>query len=250
MKYLLPEIDKNAASFAIKFPAEIADACASRLNKTDGFHASYRRVVSLQAWRDRLFERDYSKPVSSLFLEAQNDALLSIVLAHSSMWRPALQSLRSCLENILNTSYYADHPIELILWENAEYRMSFAELITYFGQHPSITTYKGLPDVLNHIRQEYSVLSNAVHASARSFHMTKGGSISITFSSDVDFNQWNKRHTSTLMWLNLFLLDLYSTKLMGAQNIDLRKAISLAIPSHYHNNIAKHLKVHLFSTDL
>ena len=246
----MPEIDNNAASFAKIFPAAIADACATRLSNADGFRTSYRRVVSLQAWRDRMFEREHLKPVSTLFLEAQNDALLSIVLAHASMWRPALQSLRSCLENVVSTSYYADHPIELVLWENAKHRMSFSELMAYFARHPNITNYKGLPDVSSHIQQEYSVLSKAVHASARSFHMTKAGTISVTVNSDVDFDRWNKRHASTLNWLNMFLVDLYSVKLDGAQNIDLRKAISLAIPTRYHQNIAQHLNVHLFSAEI
>ena len=207
-------------------------------------------MISLQAWRDRYFQREHSNAVSSLFLEAQNDALLSVVLAHSSMWRPALQSLRSCLENVLNTCYYADHPIELLLWEKAEHRMTFSELATYFSRHPNIATQQVLPDVLSHIRSEYSILSKGVHASARSFHMTKGGTIRITHSNDVDYNQWSKRHTSTLLWLNLLLLELYSGMLVGTQNINLRKSISLAVPIHYHSRIAKSLNIHLFSTDL
>ena len=249
MKYLLPVIDNNAASFAERFPAEIAEACASGLDNVDGFRASYRRLISLQAWRDRYFERDHSNSVSSLFLEAQNDALLSMVLAHLAMWRPALQSLRSCLENVLNTCYYADHPVELLLWEKAEHRITFTDLAAYFSRHPNTTAHQGLFDVLTHIRSEYSVLSKGVHASARSFHMTKGGAIRITHSNNVEYNQWNTRHTSTLMWLNLLLLDLHSDILVGSQNIDLRKSISLAIPSYYHNDIAKTLKIHLFSTD-
>ena len=250
MKYLLPVVDNNAASFAERIPAEIAKACAFGLSNYDGFQTSYRRVISLQAWRDRFFERCHSNAVSSLFLEAQNDALLSIVLAHLSMWRPALQSLRSCLENILNTCYYVDHPIELVLWEKAEHRMTFSELATYFSRHPHTTTLQGLPNVVSHIRFEYKVLSKAVHASARSFHMTKGGAIRITHSNDVDYNQWDTRHSSTLLWLNLLLLDLHSDILVGSQNIDLRKSISLAIPSRYHSDIAEHLDIHLFSTDL
>ena len=247
MKYLLPTVDNNAASFADRFPAEIAEACESGLDNIDGFRASYRRVVSLQAWRDRYFERHHSDAVSSLFLEAQNDALMSIVLAHSAMWRPALQSLRSCLENVLNTCYYADHPIELLLWEKAEHRMAFSELATYFSSHPNTTNQQGLLDALIHIRSEYSVLSKSVHASARSFHMTKGGAIRVTNSNDIEYSKWNTRHSHTLTWLNLLLLDLHSDILVGSQNIDLRKSISLAIPSNYHSDIARQLKIHLFS---
>ena len=178
MQYLLPRIDKNAASFAGRFPVEIAEACASGLGNSDGFRASYRRVVSLQAWRDRYFDRCHSNAVSSMFLEAQNDALMSIVLAHMSVWRPALQSLRSCLENVLSTCYYGDHPIELALWEDGEHRITFSQLADYFARHPRITTQPGLPQVVTHIKSEYAVLSKAVHASARSFPHDEGWSYS------------------------------------------------------------------------
>lgn len=250
MKYLLPEIDNNAASFAETIPTEIAEACASGLDKIEGFRASYRLVIPLQAWRDRYFERNHTEAVSSLFLEAQNDALLSIVLAHMAMWRPALQSLRSCLENVLNSCYYADHPIELLLWEKGEHRMTFSELATYFSRHPNTTAQQGVLNALDGIRSEHSVLSKGVHASARSFHMTKGGAIRITHTNDIDYNKWKTRHASTLLWLNVLLLDLHSDILVGAQNIDLRKSISLAVPNRYHSKIAKSLKIHLFSTNL
>ena len=250
MKYLLPTIDNNAASFAGTFPSEIAEACVSGLDNTDGFRASYRRVVSLQAWRDRFFERCHPEAISSIFLEAQNDALLSVVLAHMSMWRPALQSLRSCLENVLSTCFYVDHPIELALWENGEHRMPFSGLADYFSRHPHTSTQQGLPSVLSHIRSEYSTLSKAVHASTRSFHMTRDGAIRITYSNNIDYNKWSKRHSSTLLWLNFLLLDLNSTILVGTQNSDLRKSISLAIPAPYHSAIAEHLDIVLYSTDL
>ena len=250
MKYLLPTIDNNAATFAARLPIEISQACEAGLKNTEGFVDSYRRVASLQAWRERYFERDHSTPVSSLFLEAQNDALLSIVLAHLAMWRPALQALRSCLESVLSTCYYADHVIELRLWEKAEHRITFPELINYFAKHPDTTSGEGIPDVLANIRSEYAVLSRAVHASARSFHMTKAGGIRITDTGGVEYNKWVTRHKATLKWINFLLLDLYSSVIVGAQNIDLRKSISLAIPSQYHSDIAKCLNIHLFSTTL
>ena len=250
MKYLIPEIDNNAASFADRLPTEITQACAAGLADTDGFRASYRRMVSLQAWRDRVFERDYSSSVSSLFLEAQNDGLLSIVLAHLAMWRPALQSLRSCLENVLNTCYYADHPIELMLWEEGKHRLSFSELVTYFARHPRTENQNGLLDAMVCIRSEYAVLSKAVHASARSFHMTKDGTVRITQSDVVEYNRWSTRHRRALLWVNMLLLDLHSEILRGPQNIDLRKSISLAIPDKYHSDVRKETKVHLFATSV
>ena len=201
----------------------------------------------MQAWRVLLFEQKHpDSTVTSLFLEAQNDALLSVVLAHMSMWRPALQSLRSCIENVLNTCYYIDHVIEFRLWETGKHRNDFSALVSYFSSHPDNVTHKELPETIAHIRSEYSTLSKAVHASARSFLMTEGGSIRITRRNEFDYNQWASRHSATLLWLNFFLLRLHSRDLEGALNRDLRKSISLAISSRYHNAILKCIGVRLF----
>ena len=248
MKYLLPEVDNNADAFSERFPREMADACAYGLKNTEGFRDAYRRVVSLQAWRVLLFERQYpSSGVISLFLEAQNDALLSVVLAHTAMWRPALQLLRSCIENILNTCYYVDHTVEFRLWETGKHRNDFSALVSYFSSHPDGVSPNELPNSLAHLRSEYATLSKAVHASAKAFLMSKEGDIRVTRKSDIDYNQWSTRHSNVLLWLNLFLVCLNSSALEGAQNRDLRKSISLAIPSGYHSLIFKHLRVRLFA---
>lgn len=249
MKYLTAEVDNKAASFAQKFPPEIADSLASGLKNLSMFRASYRRVTSLQAWRDRVIEREMSS-VSPLFLEAQNDALLSIVLAHCAMWRPALQSLRSCMESVLSTSYYADHPVEFRQWQVSSHRMTFADLLAYFAGHPDFSRHERARDILSHLRDEYTVLSKAVHASATSFHMTKGGTIQLTNCNKVDYSRWNTCHRDALRWLNTLLIYLYSQRLDGPQNIDVRKCVSFAVPSSFHATLVEELNVHLFSTEV
>ena len=247
MRYLLPGVDRNAEGFSKRFPLEIAAACESGLENTQGFRDSYRRVVSLQAWRTLFFEPSYrNSPIVSMFLEAQNDALLSVVLAHTAMWRPALQSLRSCVENVLSTCYYVDHPIEFRLWEKGKHRIGFSALESYFSRHPDIAIHKGLPNILSELEKEYATLSKAVHASARPFLMTREGSITITNNDKSRYNQWNTRHFRALQWLNFLLLVLNASAIKGAQRAELRKSISLAIPYRYHNDIVEHLGVHLF----
>ena len=250
MQLLLSEVDNNAQIFSERFPKEITHSCELGLENVEGFRASYRRVVSLQSWRAGVFEQLTSTSASSLFLEAQNDALLSLVLAHMAMWRPALQSLRSCIENVLNTCYYVDHPIEFQLWEIGNHRNDFSQLATYFSKHPNVVKYEHSsqrrPDMMAHIRSEYADLSKAVHASAKSFHMTRGGEIKITNTSNPDYNQWVKRHSETLCWLNFLLIVLNENILTGAQNAAIRQSTSLAIPARYHNAISEHLGVHLF----
>lgn len=249
MRYLLQTVDRNAEEFSGQFPEEIAQSSAIELQNTEGFRNAYKRVVSLQAWRTRVFDFITTNDIKGLFLEAQNDALLSVVLAHMAMWRPALQSLRSCIENVLNTCYYVDHPIEFRLWIEGRHRNEFSELLKYFSRHPISFSQNGFPDVLPHLRGEYSTLSKAVHASSRSFHMTRGGTIAITNVDETHYNQWASRHVATLQWLNFVLVILYSHLLTGSQNGGLRESISLAIPHRFHDAIASNLDVHLFPLD-
>ena len=246
MKLLVPAIDQNALNFSGSIIGEIDAAWIERLAKNDIYRDAYRRVVSLQAWRVRVIEPHNPGIAASMLLEAQNDALMSLVLAHLAMWRPALQCLRSCIESVLNTCYYADHPIEAQLWERGDHRMGFSEQISYFEKHPAdIPRY--FPSMLGRLRSEYSVLSKAVHGSARSFQMTQTGNVTLTNSDDAEHSKWATRHRSVLLCVNLLLVALYHRSLTGTQQRDLRKAISLAIPDHYQNDIFQNLKVRLFS---
>ena len=213
--------------------------------KDDFFRDSYRRVVSLQAWRVRLVEPNCTSTAAEMLLEAQNDALMSVVLAHLAMWRPALQCLRSCIESVLNTCYYADHPIEAHLWGRGDHRVGFSEQMSYFERHPAdISRY--FPSMLGRLKSEYSVLSKAVHGSARSFQMTQSGAVTLTNSDDTEHSKWATRHRSVLLCVNLLLIGLYHRDITGTQQRDLRKAISLAIPDHYKTDIFQNLKVRLF----
>ena len=172
-----------------------------------------------------------------------------MVLAHLAMWRPALQSLRSCIENILNTCYYVDHPIEFQLWELGKHRNDFSELTNYFSRHPAFMSATNLPQVIAHLQNEYATLSKAVHASSASFHMTTSGRITITDFDNIKYRRWASRHSATLLWLNFILIILYSDALEGPQNADARRSISLAVPAKYHASIASSLSVQLFSTE-
>lgn len=246
MKLLLPAIDQNALKFSGTAIGELDAAWIERLAKKDIYKISYRRVVSLQAWRVRLIEPNNPGITASMILEAQNDALMSLVLAHLAMWRPALQCLRSCIESVLNTCYYADHPIEGQLWGKGHHRLGFSEHIGYLEKHPA-DLHRHFPTLLGRLQKEYSVLSRAVHGSARSFQMTQSGSITLTNSDDAEHSKWATRHRSVLLCVNLLLVALYHQNLTGTQQRDLRKAISLAIPAPYHNAIFQNLRVRLFS---
>ena len=121
MKEYLLEIERNFGSFEKKWRVEREDANGN-LQKMghEIFFDSYKGIVSLQAWRECLLKNTISSDSLSFFIEAQNDALVSHVLSQHGMWRSALQSLRSMIENVSFCLYYMDHRIELLLWNQGK----------------------------------------------------------------------------------------------------------------------------------
>lgn len=186
------------------------------------FFESYRRVVSLQAWRSELLEAHLSEGVFEFFLEAQNDALTSHIVAQSGMWRGALQALRSCIENTLQAIYYKDHPIELRLWH--EQRLTFRQLEAYFVGHPDKPGDSNVAAV-GQLSAEYATLSRAVHASAQSFRMAAGDHVRFFIADPASVGAWRTREVRTLSAINLVLLWVFREHLTGTQLPNLRRTI-------------------------
>ena len=115
MSLLLKETETNFKNFDTAWRADMARVATELAKKDTIFLTSYRRIVSLQAWRTFL-ELRISADSLAFFLEAQNDALTSHVFASLGSWRSALKALRSCIENVAFCLYYKDHPVEFRLW--------------------------------------------------------------------------------------------------------------------------------------
>src|SRR5262249_46734910 len=123
MKELLRETEQNFETFSKSFVAK-AEAAAQTLEaQRKKYLDSYRRIVTLNAWRTELLEKTISPESLAFFLESQNDALTSHVFSRFGSWRSALKSLRSCIENVLFCLFYKDHPIELQLWHKGRHRL-------------------------------------------------------------------------------------------------------------------------------
>jgi hypothetical protein len=209
---------------------------------------NYRRLVSLQAWRSELLEPTITDDALGFFLEAQNDGLVSLVLTQLGSCRAALQSLRSCMENVLFTLYYMDHPVEFALWNLGRHRLAFNQLEAYFTGHPSLD---GIPQDIHGLRalsDEYSVLSRAVHGTAVSFRMSASDTGTQLWCDDVPrLGMYETRQKRTISTLNQLLLCVFREQLQGAVRVNLRKAISLAIPASRHSAIKASTGVSLFA---
>jgi hypothetical protein len=242
MSLLLKETETNFKNFDAAWRGEMARV-ASALAKEDAiFLVSYRRIVSLQAWRIFLEPR-ISADSLAFFLEAQNDALTSHVFANLGSWRSALKALRSCIENVAFCLYYKDHPVEFRLWADGKHKPPISDYITYLEQHPQrIKT--ATVDPMPHLQNEYSTLSKAVHASAKSFRMTNDAKTTLLWNeTKPSLNQWQTREAAVLTNINLLLLAHFREKLSGAAEAGLREAVSLAIPAAAYPEVKANLKV-------
>jgi hypothetical protein len=239
---MLKEIDANFEVFDKAWQAEMIKVATELQGDVATYSASYRRLVSLQAWRTHLASR-ISEESLSFFLEAQNDALTSHVFARLGSWRSALKALRSCIENVCFCLYYKDHPIELTLWRSGQHKPTFNELFIYFEQHPERVKQPSV-DAMPLIRKEYPTLSLAVHASAKHFRMTEDIQSTLLWSAAKDRKgKWQTREREVIMALNLLLLALFRKDLTGASLVGLREAIGLAIPPSRYKDIKTHMQV-------
>jgi hypothetical protein len=241
------ETEVHFASFTRQWEADLkAVSCALALHKRK-FLVSYRRIVSLQAWRTTLLDMRLSTDSLAFFLEAQNDALTSHVLARLGSWRTALKALRGCIENVLACLYYMDHPVELSLWQKHRHRLGFGEYIAYFRAHPAVERLPENVTGLAELTKEFATLSAAVHGSASSFRMTADGRIPRLWTEHAaQLGAWLTRESRSLLAVNLILLTMFRGELEGAKLSNLRKAISLGVPEQRHRDIRQHLGVRLF----
>lgn len=203
-------------------------------NEVVTLQTTYAWVSTIQMWREAIYSSK-SEAIHTLFLELQNDALLSFALAHLGIWRPALQSLRSALEGVIRTLFYQEHPVEFAWWQNQQFRLSTtATLKDYFPKHPAICSVKaaapGYPDFLTALADEYAQLSSAVHASKTCFFMTEDGDIQISTDEQKHYGPWHTRHRKCLENINYLLIAMNRDELTGTKNRQLRELLSLVIP--------------------
>jgi len=244
MSLILRETESNFESFDKDWRTQMTIVSANLANQRAIFLSSYRRIVSLQAWR-LFLESRISDASLRFFLEAQNDALTSHVFANLGSWRSALKALRSCIENVMFCLFYKDHPVEFRLWETGQHKPPISDFMNYLEQHPDRVKVPTV-DPMPHIHTEYSTLSKAVHASAKGFRMTNDVKTTLLWSDSVpSLNQWQTREIAVLTNLNLLLVSHFRNGLTGAGAASLREAVGLAIAVNRYPDIKAHLSVTL-----
>lgn len=242
----IDEIDENYQKFNTSWRVQLSQSQTDLSLEQEIFKFSYRRIVTLNAWRTIILEPTISISSLSFFLEAQNDALVSHTLAQLGSWRSALQALRSCIENTVSCLYYKDHSIELKLWELGKHRLGFTEGVNYLKNHPEFRDFSDSITGIELLVKEYAQLSKAVHSSAVTFRMTNNQVSTKLWSSErAQLGGWKTREQSTLRCLNTILLVMFKNELSGTKHSNLREVIKISIPFSNYASIRSSYKVNL-----
>lgn len=243
--------DQEVASNAEKFRQSVPVAIASNIDeivKRDSvlLDEAYARLTTLQSWRSFVLDQHISKEALGFFAEAQNDGVTSSILISSGLWRSALKSLRSLIENVIQSTYFMDHPVEYRRWVKGKLRPTFSDLFKYLAEHPDIC---GLPNDLNPVadlKADYRHLSNVVHSSSLEFRMTDDvDKLVLWKTSAADIGKWSTTHKRVLHAVNKLYLALFSTHLEGAANKGLRESLAIVLPASQDEQVKAQLSVNI-----
>lgn len=246
MKNYIAEVDAAFDNYFNSLSDEVENSFLALSENVDKYKSSYRQLMSFQGWRHDIFSKLEKPDAAAFFTEAQNDLLMSHALARQGAWRVALMSLRSAIENTLYSLYYLDHPVELAQWGMGRHRLGFSEVTDYIARHPNFLEYKSTETGLEQVAKEYATLSKAVHGSSGAFRVTEDGEVKgLHVPSTIELNKWVTREKAVIVSLNLILVVFFRSAIKGAANQNLRKAISLSIPTSKHAAIKSKLGVTL-----
>lgn len=207
---------------------------------------SYARVAVVNAIKVELVDTHFSNDAAHFFFEAHNDALLSHVNASFGSWRPALQALRSYMENTMSAIYYKDHPVELEKWKTGSFKIQPKDLRDYISDHPRITKVSSTIDLKNLLDKEYATLSKAVHGSSSLFRMTSSdGKTNIAAPNVADLGKWSTRESSVINLCTVMMLCILGDHLDGAKQSSLRDILGVALSANSRAALKKHLKINI-----
>lgn len=223
---------------------------------SDGAHQkTYEDLIasisSLQSWLEYyVTTANFESKVIDFFSEAVNDAILAYSFARVGTWRPALQSLRSTLENSLYFLYYKDHPIELLLWEKQKHRLGFTDLNLYFKGHPLLCGHNHQIETgIDAIEKSYAELSKAVHGSVAYFRMVGKSSFeylpSIHVKDAVELSRFRSIVRRLIEGINQLFVAMFSESLQGAALPSLRQGIAGAVSAAKRAAIKKSFNIML-----
>jgi hypothetical protein len=241
------EIAKHAVEFRDGLAKALSENIAEVLKKdAEKVDQAYARLTCLQALRLHLLNERVSAGSLGFFAEAQGDGLTSQVLALSGSTRSALKSLRSLIENVIRSVYYADHPVEYTLWEAGKHRPTFKSLFDYLDCHPDLAGVDAALQPQTTLHANWKKLSQAVHASAKSDRMNdEAEKVTIWKTTQESVGNWAKFQKNVIKDICLLYVCLFKESLQGASLKPLRESLAIAIPATLDAKILADFKVRI-----
>lgn len=227
------QVRANAQKFLEEMPGTVsANIAETRAHSDDKFLDAYASTTTLQAWRSTILEDSIEDGPLGFFLEAQSDLSMSLVLVQAGMWRSAMKSLRSVIENTIRFAYYMDHCVEYELWERGEHRPTFQSFFSYLKDHPRLVGEASKISSVDEFEKSYRNLSNVVHASSTDLRTTTQSSVIMLWKKDkASIGKWATEFRRVVLAANLIMLCLFASHLQGAKHLGLRQAISKIVPA-------------------
>ncbi|MDE4302078.1 hypothetical protein PXK30_00015 [Phaeobacter gallaeciensis] len=240
----MTKIDEGIKENYLAFSTKVSDSIVGNIGEFKGNEKlveSYARIAAINALKLDIVEPHFPEGAAHFFYEAHNDSLISHVNASFGSWRPALQALRSFMENTLSAIYYLDHPVEYMKWNVGDFRMSPKEMRQYLSEHPKLGKLAKDINLKATLDSEYGTLSKAVHGSNSMFRMTSAdGKTNIANPSLEELGKWSARERSTVDVCITSLVGVLSEHLEGAKRQNLRAALGIAIQSKSRAALKKH----------
>ena len=229
------KISEAIAANHVAFVGSFSKAIEENINTLSGKDAlveSYARIAAINGIKVDIVDQYFPSDAAQFFFEAHNDVILSHVNASFGCWRPALQALRSFMENAFSSIYYAEHPVELQKWKAGKFYIQPKHLRSYVSEHPKIIELANAIDLKSLLDKEYDTLSQAVHASNDLFRMTSAdGKTSITKPNPADLGKWAARERATVSLCVTVMACVMRDHLEGAKLSNLRGALGIAVGS-------------------
>jgi hypothetical protein len=243
----MAKIPDNLKANYLAFSQTVSNSIVANIaafKGNDKLAESYARIAAINALKVDVVEPHFPKGAAHFFFEAHNDALLSHVNASLGSWRPALQALRSFMENTMAAIYYLDHSVEFEKWSDGNFQISPKEMREYIAEHPKLTKIARELDLKAVLDKEYGTLSKAVHGSSSLFRMTRAdGKTNIANPDAADLGKWSSRERRAVDICVTALVGVLSHHMDGAKMQNLRSALSIAIQSNSRAALKKHVDV-------
>jgi hypothetical protein len=122
----------------------------------------HKIALAIAIWDEALSSQDENRRI--FVQEMRSDIVQAIPLILMGYKNAASLSIRRCIENLLRHVFFFDHPIEYKRYNDAEYLITFKQLLDYLKFNPLLEKAYLRTEIPSQLGAKYSELSILVHS--------------------------------------------------------------------------------------